>query len=237
MDESGPTTLLLFDIDGTLIRSAGSGRAALERAFLSVYGIDNGFQTIQMMGRTDPGILSEALDQHGLTWKDDEVARFRKIYFNSLEEEIDQDREGKRICAGIPELLNRLSERTDAVLALLTGNWRQSSTIKLRHFGLDSYFRFGAFGDDSPRREELVPVAVERFSKTFHSTPRQEDVYVIGDTPLDIHCAKPHGARTVAVATGFHTIEQLMLENPDYLFADFSDTDAVLTVLMGSVPG
>lgn len=230
MDKEDSFKLLLFDIDGTLIRSAGAGRAALERSFQIIYGIKDGFHDIHMMGRTDPGILKEAFMNHGLEWREDQVARFKEAYFQFLKEEIEVPREGKRTCPGIPTLLSLLRDRSDLILGLLTGNWRTSSLIKLRYFGLDGFFNIGAFGDDSSFREELVPIVLERIEKKLRVRLAKEGVYVIGDTPLDIQCAKPHGVRTVGVATGFHTIEQIAHEKPDFLFENFEDTEKVIEV-------
>ena len=230
MDVEKSHTFLLFDIDGTLIRSAGAGRAAMERSFKDVYGVDDGFHEIHMMGRTDPSILMEALENRGLDWNAQEMERFQNTYFRYLEEEIEVPREGKKTCPGIEALLPELQKRPDVVLGLLTGNWRTSGLIKLRHFGLDVYFPVGAFGDDSSRREDLVPIVLERFKMQWGDRLEKEHVYVIGDTPLDIRCAKPHGVRTVAVATGFHTTEQLAPDAPDYLFEDFHDTEKVLAI-------
>ena len=230
MDDGESYLFLLFDIDGTLIRSAGAGRTAMERAFRKIYGVENGFENIHMMGRTDPGILMEALKNHGLEWQECQVDRFKKLYFQKLEAEIKMPREAKRICPGILPLLGELRERSDVVLGLLTGNWRTSGYIKLRHFRLDEYFSIGAFGDDSYQREAFVPIVMERLEKQQGIRSVPERVFVIGDTPLDVRCAKPHGVKTVAVATGFHTVEQLTPDGPDFLFQDFSDTEKVMAI-------
>ena len=226
--DDGSLKLLLFDIDGTLIRSAGAGRRSMERAFEQLYGIEDGFQGIEMMGRTDPAILMEALENHGLKCQDGKMEAFKKLYFQFLEGEIELPREGKRVCAGIPALLSELKKKPDLVLGLLTGNWRMSGFIKIRHFGLDVYFTLGAFGDDSANRDELVPIVLERFKKQYDVPIEKENIFVIGDTPLDILCAKPHGVRSIAVATGFHTPEDLAVEEPDFLFDNFEDTEKVL---------
>jgi phosphoglycolate phosphatase-like HAD superfamily hydrolase len=225
--------LLLFDIDGTLIHSGGAGKAAMERSFEKIYGLKDGFQGVQLMGRTDPSILLEALGQHHLEWKDAEVEKFREYYFWFLEEEIEKPRPDKALCPGVLPLLSALQQERDVELGLLTGNWKYSGLTKLRHFGIDGFFNFGAFADDSIRREELVPFAVDRYAKTSGMTSDKETVFVIGDTPLDIQCARPHGVKTVAVATGMHSLETLRSENPDYLFRSFTDTDEVLRIFRG----
>ena len=222
--------LLLFDIDGTLLHSGGAGKDAMQRAFEQVYGEGDAFQGVQLMGRTDPSILREALERKGLAWRDAEADKFREYYFWFLEEELGKPRPGKMLCPGILPLLSALQEKRDMELGLLTGNWRYGGQLKLRHFGLDGFFKIGAFADDSMHREDLVPIAMERYFKTSGIRPEKRDVYVIGDTPLDILCAKPHAVKVVAVATGVHTLEQLKAEHPDHAFEDLTNLAEVLAV-------
>jgi phosphoglycolate phosphatase len=231
MDDGQPKRLLLFDIDGTLIRSAGAGRAAMDIAFEQVFNIPCGFDGIQMMGRTDPGILQEAFDNHGLTWDNARVEIFKDTYFRKLEEGLAEPRDGKYVCPGIVEILNQLQNNPNIVIGLLTGNWRSSGYAKLVYFGIDHYFVLGAFADDSADRSKLVPVAMRRFEELYTHPVARDDVFVIGDTPLDIIGARPHDVKTVAVATGFHATDQLMPESPDFLFEDFSDVPRVMAVL------
>lgn len=228
--DDGRSRLLLFDIDGTLIRSAGAGRRALNRAFEKVYGVENGFDRVNMMGRTDPLILAEVLESCELSRDEKKEARFQAIYFDCLEEEMKAPHVDKRLCPGILPLLDGLKACPDTFLGLLTGNWRCGAYIKLRQFGIDDRFAFGAFADDAPFRTDLVPIAVERCSREKGVRVRAEDIYVIGDTPRDVMCAKPHGASTIAVATGIHSISELEAANPDYLFQNFEDTEAVLAI-------
>ncbi len=222
--------LLLFDIDGTLIHSGGAGKIAMERAFEKVYGISDAFGNIPLMGRTDPSILMEVLEKQGLAWTEPETEKFREFYFWFLEEEIEKPRQGKRICPGVLPLLSSLQQEHDLELGLLTGNWRYGGQLKLRHFGIDGFFKIGAFADDSVRREDLVPIAMERYYNTSGIRLEKGEVFVIGDTPLDILCARPHGVRTVAVATGVHSLEQLKAENPDHAFENFLNLNEVLGV-------
>ncbi len=222
--------LLLFDIDGTLIHTAGAGKVSMEKAFEQVYGIKNGFHDIQMMGRTDPSIVMDALSSHHLEWEDEKVEHFRKLYFKLLKEEIKLPRPGKQLCPGIDSLLRLLDQQSDTILGLLTGNWLQSAFIKLRFFGIDHYFKIGAYADDSANREELVPIVIERLMKNQQIQIEKHNIYVIGDTPFDIRCAKPHGVCTIAVATGFHSIEDLALEKPNYLFKNLLQTEMVLRI-------
>lgn len=220
----------MFDIDGTLCHSGGAGKRAMERSFEKVYGVPNGLEGISLMGRTDPFILKQALERKQLAWRENEAERFREYYFFFLDEELDVSNANKRLCPGIPPLLEALDEKQDIELGLLTGNWRYGAFLKLRSFGIEEYFPFGAFSDDSEDRNRLVPVALDRFQKLHGTQISNGNVYVIGDTPFDIQCAQPYGCRTVAVATGIHTVEQLAEHKPDFLFRDFSNINDVLTV-------
>ena len=229
--------LFLFDIDGTLVRTAGAGRASMERSFEQIYGVSRGFEGVEMMGRTDPSILSEALKNHGLEYEEKGVEAFRELYYSILEHEIEVARPGKQICPGIVELLDAISCKSGIAMGLLTGNWKRSAHLKLHHFKLDTYFPFGAYGDDSALREDLVPVVIERFLRASCGTRLSpKEVYVIGDTPLDVQCARPYGVLTVAVATGFHSVEQLTESKPDFLFANLENTEDVIERLFAGDP-
>lgn len=223
--------VLLFDIDGTLLHSGGAGRRAMEKAFEELTGIADGFRGIEMSGKTDSSILDEALRILKLSFDRDRTKAFKERYFLELKEEIRKPNERQRLMPGIRHLLERLSRHLDVTLGLLTGNWRASAEIKLQHFGLLDYFRFGAFAEDAPSRDELVPVAVRRYRELAGRDPKAGDVWVIGDTVRDVACARPHGARAIAVATGKYSLEELAAAKPDAVFLDFSDLDAFLRIL------
>lgn len=199
--------------------------------FQEVTGIAGGFETVSMMGRTDTGILREVLDKHGMAWEEDLVRRFKQSYFRILAEELGRSRDGQKICPGVVPLLSGLEKRDDVLLGLLTGNWMKSSSIKLRHFSLDRFFPIGVFADDSAKREDLVPIMLERMQKKRGITVPAKDVFVIGDTPLDVQCGKPHGVKTMAVATGIHSLEELKQAEPDHLFENFLDQGAFFSAI------
>lgn len=202
----------------------------MHRAFEEIYGIEDGFKDISMYGMTDPLILKEALANHGLEWRKQDEERFKRLYITYLTTGIQAPLPQKRIMPGTVELLDAVSHRENLVRGLLTGNWEQGAKIKLGFFKLNHYFELGAFADDSEIREDLVPVAVKRCEETREVKLKPEDVYVIGDTPLDILCAQPHGARTIVVATGIHTKEDLLAEKPDHFFPDLTDTAEIMKI-------
>jgi phosphoglycolate phosphatase-like HAD superfamily hydrolase len=148
-----------------------------------------------------------------------------------LEEEILLPGEGRKaIMPGVQPLIATLERRDDVVLALLTGNFRDSARIKLEHFDLWRPFRFGAFADDATDRNLLVPIALQRARDAGHD-PRHERVIVIGDTPLDVECAKAGGVRALGVATGSHSVDELRDAGAYTALEDLSETDKVMKLL------
>lgn len=223
---------MLFDIDGTLIATGGAGQRAMNRAFDDVFGIPDAFAGLELAGRTDSSILTDAFAGQGLAPSRPAVAAFRARYGECLAEEVASDGNGKRVMPGIARLLEQLSSERSTFLALLTGNYAEAARIKLEHFRLWQYFRCGAFGEDSHDRNHLVPVAVERARAA--GLPEQGEacrVVVIGDTPRDVACAAAHGARSIAVATGPYPGERLSRAGADVVFEDLADTVAVLDAL------
>jgi phosphoglycolate phosphatase-like HAD superfamily hydrolase len=223
--------ILLFDIDGTLIHSGGSGKHAMELAFQEIWGMPNSLDSVLLAGQTDPKILRDAFQLHGIAWNDDEIERFKEQYFIHLAEDMQRPRPKRRIMPGFPELLEELKKMPEIHIGLLTGNWIRGAEIKLAYFDLWKYFEFGAFGDDEMDRNKLVPHALRRAEEKFGIRPSRDRVYVIGDTPRDIQCARPHDAVAVAVATGEYSVAELSAEKPDFLFEDFSVVEEVLQIL------
>lgn len=224
--------VFLFDIDGTLLFSGGAGKRAMEQAFAEVYGVNDGFAGISMSGKTDVQIVKEALGKLGLPFRSDELERFRQKYFAYLAEGIKKPLPGKGLVPGVKELLQRLSAREDALIGLLTGNWRQSAYIKLGYFGIDSYFPFGAFADDSEDRDELLPIALQRAAELTGRELFPRQAWVIGDTPRDVHCGIVHGARVLGVTASGYGRETLLDAGATAVVDDFSEPETVLKILL-----
>ena len=224
--------LLLFDIDGTLITSGGAGEWALRDAMKSRFGIEEDLSGILLAGATDKKIAVAMLEKHGLDPSAENIAALLDEYLFHLESRI--PRHQGRVLPGMVELLKVLSSREEAVLALLTGNVVRGAEIKLTHYGVWHHFEFGAFADDHHDRNELGKFAqardIERYGIDFPS----ERIYVIGDTPRDIECGRAIGAKTVAIATGHYSLQELAAHAPDFLFQDFSATDRVVECLLAS---
>ena len=222
---------MLFDIDGTLISSAGAGRRALDRAFEQLFGIRGAFESIELAGRTDLVIVRDALRAHRIGERDRDWTRFWDGYVEALAAEMRRDRPGRQVLPGVLPLLQTLAARGDRAMALLTGNVRASARLKLERFDLWQYFVCGAFGDDAPDRNGLVPIALERI--THHGYPRMPAtrIVVIGDTPHDVACAAAAGARSLAVATGSSSVEQLRAAGADVVFESLADTRRVVAAI------
>jgi phosphoglycolate phosphatase len=224
--------LFLFDIDGTLVVTGGAGQRAMNRAFHDVFGIRGAFAGIELAGRTDTSILADAFARQRMPVTAEATAAFRARYLVCLQEEVPQPGPNKRVLPGVSELLDALEPQPHNFLGLLTGNYCDAAEVKLSHFDLWRYFRCGAFGEDHGDRDALVPVALGRARAAGLAAHVDEArVVVIGDTPRDVRCAHAHGARCLGVATGEYSADALRSAGADVVFADLSDTGAVLATL------
>jgi phosphoglycolate phosphatase len=223
------TTVILFDIDGTLVLTGGAGARAMTRAFADLFAIPEAFRDIPMSGRTDSWILADAASAHGVPTAD--LPRFRDVYLAHLVTEIAKPGPRKTVMPGIRPLLDSLAERDDVYLALLTGNYEEAARVKLEYFDLWRYFRCGAFGDGALDRNGLLPKAIARIRDCGGPSIEPSEAVVIGDTPLDVACAAASGARSIAVATGGYTVEDLRTAGADEVFDDLGDTVAVLEAI------
>ncbi len=227
--------LLLFDIDGTLIRTNGAGREAMRFALEALFGAAGPVETYKFGGKTDPRIIVDLMTAVGIPRADVE-AKLPAVYELMAQkgQEIFAQR-GIRPCAGVPELLAALRGRDDVVLGLLTGNSQITAPIKLAAAGIDpEQFIVGAYGSDAMNRNELPRIGMGRARQLTGRPFNGKNTVIIGDTPADIRCARAGRATAVAVASGWHTAETLAQFQPDYLFADLSDTKDVLRVLLAA---
>lgn len=221
--------VILFDIDGTLLLSGGAGQVAMERALEETFGVKELNCDIPAAGRTDRSITTDLFRHVGLEPSEARWEAFVASYFRTLPRTLVEL--GGHVLPGIRELLALLAARKDVTLGLLTGNFEEGAWIKLRHFELDHYFRFGGFGDNHFDRDDVARLA---YDATHHHLGRRvepQDVWVVGDTPSDVRCGKAIGAKTVAVATGMYTTDELRPHTPDELFVDFSRPSVFLSCL------
>jgi phosphoglycolate phosphatase-like HAD superfamily hydrolase len=224
--------LVLFDIDGTLITDGGAAREAFAAALADVYGFRGQIRGYDFSGRTDPQIAHMVLRDAGFSAKqiDARAIDLWERYVTALARNVD----GRvRELPGIRALLEALRSDARVTLGLLTGNIEPGARLKLRPPSLNDYFPFGAFGSDSPRREELPPIAVERAAMVRGLRFAGRDMVIIGDSIWDIRCGVPHNATTIAIASGKTSADKLRAENPDHFFESANDLNALLTAILG----
>jgi phosphoglycolate phosphatase len=237
--------LVLWDVDGTLVRCGPIGRQAIERAARRaldhrVDWTDDDVPQVRMSGGTDPGILLELLAHGGIDG--DEIDRLLAVALVHLENELAAgahhiELEGE-VLPGVADVVTRLHEDPGVVQSVLTGNIAPNAAVKLGAFGLDAWLDLdiGAYGSDHVDRNRLVPLAIERASAKHGRLFPAADVWVVGDTPRDMECAAAAGARCLLVATGGHPIEELEGLGADAVLADLSDVDLAVGVLGPSGP-
>ncbi|MEO9019357.1 MAG: haloacid dehalogenase-like hydrolase [Gemmatimonadaceae bacterium] len=227
--------LVLFDIDGTILHSGGAGRDAMEYALATVFGTP-GDPELRYDGKTDRQIVREAMRFAGITdgHIDAQMDAVIALYVQSLPQKLADPARGVGMYPGVADLIDAVHIRQDFALGLLTGNVEPGARLKLAAVGLDfDQFRVNAFGSDSEVRDELPAIAHRRMTDIFGIELRGRDVIVIGDTPADISCGRSLGARAIAVATGWYSVDDLRAHQPYAVFADLSDTNAVIDAILG----
>jgi phosphoglycolate phosphatase-like HAD superfamily hydrolase len=211
--------LVLFDIDGTLVRTGGAGVRAFAKTFAAEFNAADGFERLKFAGRTDTSLVREFFGFHQIAPTSRNLRRFFEHYVFWLDHLLRDSR--TEVCPGVWEFIHDLQALPQApVLGLLTGNIRLGAEIKLRHFNLWDVFQTGGFGDDHEERDQIAAVARQRGRRILGEDLRGDQVVVIGDTPFDIRCARAIGAKALAVATGGARLEELKLHQPDWAIPD-----------------
>jgi phosphoglycolate phosphatase len=226
--------LVLFDIDGTILLTDGAGKRAIHRALREVFG-STGPDDHHFGGKTDPQIVRELMriEGHEDPHIDTNMPVLLEKYVAYLAEELAASADKVETMPGVNELLDALEQRDDVIVGLLTGNLVEGAKAKLASVGIDfDRFKVGAFGSDHEARGELPAVAQRRTRDELGVDVAGRDVVVIGDTPADIHCGQSIGARAIAVATGFYTLDALREHRPAAAFEDLSDTAAVIDAIV-----
>jgi phosphoglycolate phosphatase len=228
--------VVLFDIDGTLLRSGGVGRIAMERALTAVFG-STGSADYHYDGKTDRQIVRELMHIDGLT--DEEIdSRMDNLlgkYIDGLHEELASGRREVRVLPGVCELLDALDAREDVTIGLLTGNIEPGARAKLGAAGIDfDRFKVNAFGSDNELRPALPGVAHKRAQDHLGKQIPGDRIIVIGDTPADIRCGEEIGARAIGVATGRYSTDDLASHGAYAVFENLADTARVVEIILNA---
>jgi len=229
-------TLLLFDVDGTLLLTGGAGVRAMDRAACRLFGSRFTWDGIQVSGHLDPLIFAEAVAVNGLEGGPSQHRIFRDYYLELLEEELTNHRGEARSVRGIDQTLEILRPRSgsqgDVVLGLLTGNYTKAVPIKLTAAGIDpDWFKITAFGDEAPSRSDLVLLAMDKYREAMGEPIHPGRVIVIGDTPRDVACAHAHGCVAFAVATGRFGTDELTETGAEVVVQDLTDPQPLLELI------
>jgi phosphoglycolate phosphatase-like HAD superfamily hydrolase len=224
--------LILFDIDGTLVDCGGQPKPLFGEALEEVYGARGDLPDYDFSGKTDPRIVVDLMTAAGVPAPviRERLPDLRDAYLGRLERRLEP--EHVRILPGVVELLTTLAERDDLVLGLLTGNWERGAGIKLGSVGLRRFFAFGSFGDGQTDRRDLPPVALARAAEHCGRAFRPEDTWIVGDSLLDVDCARAHGIACLAVATGRTEFAALAAAGAERVISDLTPVDEVIAALL-----
>ncbi|WP_026425499.1 HAD family hydrolase [Actinokineospora inagensis] len=226
-------TLVLWDVDQTLVDYPGAGRDWYARALSAVFDQDL-IHSPQFGGRTDRYITVQLLEAHGIECTDEQVERVYAKVIAIAGAERDGLAGLGRILPGAVEVLRDLADRPEVVQSLVTGNLAELAEVKLAAFDLLRYvdFEVGGYGAVSADRHELIAAARTAAEAKYGTVFAPGSVVVIGDTPHDIAAARHHGAVAVGVATGRHSVEELVECGADVVLVDLSDPAAVIATLL-----
>ncbi|MCO5202407.1 MAG: HAD hydrolase-like protein [Chloroflexi bacterium] len=226
------TRLILFDIDLTLIQTAGAGRTAMETAFERLYGVTGATSGVGFDGRTDWAIFTEVIERHGVAEGSLEAAlsEFAEAYLAEFPRFLAE--KGGRVLPGVPELLDALDREVPG-FGLATGNLRRGAAAKLGHFGLWERFAGGGFGDSHTVRAELVKAGIAELADVLRVGADPANAIVLGDTPLDVEAAHRAGARALGVGTGRFSAAELSASGAEFAVDDLQDTARLLDILLG----
>lgn len=217
--------LVLFDIDGTLVRTGNAGTQAFAKTFATEFGLHHGAEQMKFAGRTDVSLVREFFKIHGLNESLAHFQQFFTRYVFWLDHII--ERTNGYACPGAFEMIFDLqSLRHPPMLGLLTGNIQLGAEIKLRHYGLWEHFVMGGFADDHEDRNHIAVAALQRGRRILGQDLQPQEIVVVGDTPYDVRCGKFIGAKTLAVATGGSTWEELQACGADWTVSDLKQISA-----------
>ncbi len=225
-------TVLLFDIDGTLIDNAGSGRRSMDLAFQELHQRPDACESFSLSGMTDQAIVRKALEIIGVPATPEAISAVISTYLRHLAQQVLQVEDARyRLHAGMREAVDAALARPGFAVGLGTGNVREGARIKLERVGIHDRFSFGGFGCDHENRVELIRHGARSGAARLGVPLEDCRVVVIGDTPKDVDAAKGIGASCIGVGTGHFTPAQLLDAGAAHAFADFTHREALATLL------
>jgi len=226
--------IILFDLDGTLLRSQ-NGHVAFNDAILKTFGFPGDIRTVRPDGKTDPEILQDIFDvaQQRIEWGREHWQSFSDHLEECYQQAIANGHTRVLALPGVLQLVSELSRRKDVALGVVTGNLEVTGRLKLDAAGLGHHIGPGAFGSDSARRADLPRIAMERWETHLKRPVTPGHCVIVGDTPRDLDAARENSMKCLLVGTGRYPIEELELLDPDHFLADFTDTEHAIEVLLG----
>ncbi len=224
-----PHRVVLFDIDGTLIRSQGAGKKAIATTLKQDFHCESPDVEVSFAGRTDLSLVKELFERNSLKVSNGDMQKFFTSYVRNLPKAL-AECQGE-VIAGVMPLLDHLATDDEIILGLLTGNIRDGAFAKLAHFNLDKYFKIGGFGDHQENRAEIAKEGIRAIETAVSMRVNPKKVLVIGDTPHDVNCAHAVGARSLAVCTGYSSREEIEASKPMYMMEDLQQLTLVLAIL------
>jgi len=229
--------LLLFDIDGTLLKTRGVGVQAMSTVGARLFGPRFTLEDYDCSGKLDPIIFAEVSEMFGIADAHEHHDTFRDHYLEELERSLMQTKAAAAL-PGVLDTLEALRPREDVMLGLLTGNYTRAVPIKLRAVGIDpDWFTLTALGDEAPTRPDLVALALQRYERHTGRAADPRRVIVLGDTPRDIDCAHAHGCIAYAIATGRHSLEELQRHEPEVAVDSLTDPEPLWALLESEKAG
>jgi phosphoglycolate phosphatase len=219
--------LVMFDIDGTLLRTRGSSIRAMKLAAEKVFGTPGAFDKVECAGRLDPHIIGDALHPFGIVPTEEEWRQFKEYYFAALREH----QENFQLVAGANRLLDNLRQHKHILLGLATGNFTESAFIKIEGVGLrPEWFVANAFGEEVADRASLVALAIERAKRWGGGSI--DRAIMVGDTPRDVAAAKANSCPCVGVATGGYSMERLAEAGADLCVPSLEPTRLLMNFIL-----
>lgn len=225
--------IILFDLDGTLLRSE-NGHVAFNEAIFKTFGFPGDIRTVRPDGKTDPEILQDIFDvaEQQIEWGQEHWQRFSDHLEDCYQDAIAKGQTRVLALPGATELVAELSRRDNIAQGVVTGNLEVTGRLKLEAAGLGHHIGPGAFGSDSARRGDLPRIAMERWQLHLERPVLPEHCVIVGDTPRDLEAARANNMKCLLVGTGRYPVEELELMDPDGFLADLTDTRHAINVLL-----